>query len=227
MRRTDKSNTVKRMRPVALALLLLIAAPPSLLAQVKTIVSGGFRAAYMAALPEFERTAGLTVTTGSGASQGNGPNTIGAQLARGVPADVVIMSKEGLEDLVKAGRLVSGSVVDLARTPVGVAVRADQLYGDADTITRLSYASLKDVFDTEFARDLLHLHSLALVHEGRVARDHEQVVEARQLRNDVLGEAVREKLLLGISAHVDERQHRDRRLLHDDGFCRAIRRDPR
>jgi hypothetical protein len=33
------------------------------------------------------------------------------------------------------------------------------------------------------------------VHEGRVARDDEQVVEARQLRYDVLGEPVREELL--------------------------------
>jgi len=137
------SNTVKRMRPVALAVLLLIAAPPSLLAQVKTIVSGGFRAAYTAALPEFERTAGLTVTTGSGASQGNGPNTIGAQLARGVPADVVIMSKEGLEDLVKAGRLVSGTVVDLARTPVGVAVRAGAAKPDISTVDAFKRALLQ------------------------------------------------------------------------------------
>src|SRR5262249_24655090 len=43
----------------------------------------------------FEKTTGITVTTARGASQGDGPTTIGAQLRRDVPADVVIMSREG------------------------------------------------------------------------------------------------------------------------------------
>ena len=41
------------------------------------------------------------------------------------------------------------------------------------------------------------LDRLALVDEGRVARDHEQVAKARQLGDDVLGHAVGEELLLG------------------------------
>ena len=61
---------------------------------------------------------------------------------------------------------------------VPVGFRINQLHGDANAITRLSHASLKDVFNPEFARDLLHLHRLALVYEGRVARDDEQVAEA-------------------------------------------------
>src|ERR1700676_3356620 len=94
------------------------------LGQVKVIMSGGFASAYRSALPEFERTTGIAVTTGSGASQGNGPETIGAQLRRGVPADMVIMSREGLNDLIAGGRIVAGTDVDLAQTPLGVAVRA-------------------------------------------------------------------------------------------------------
>jgi len=41
-----------------------------------------------------------------------------------VPADVVILSREGLTELIAAGRIAAGSDVDLARTPIGVAVRA-------------------------------------------------------------------------------------------------------
>ena len=66
-------------------------------AQLKVIISGGFSAPYQQLLPEFERRSGTKVTTGSGASQGTGPQTIGVQLARGVPADVVILSREGLK----------------------------------------------------------------------------------------------------------------------------------
>ncbi len=53
-------------------------------AQLGVLMSVGFAGAYGQLLPEFERTSDIKVTTGSGASQGNGPHTIGAQLARGV-----------------------------------------------------------------------------------------------------------------------------------------------
>jgi molybdate transport system substrate-binding protein len=93
-------------------------------AQLKVLISGGFSGPYEQLLPEFERTAGIKVTTGSGASQGTGPQTIAAQLARGEPTDVVILSREGLTELIAANRIVVGTDVDLARTPIGVAVRA-------------------------------------------------------------------------------------------------------
>jgi len=93
-------------------------------AQLKVLISGGFSGAYEQLLPQFERTSGIKVTTGSGASQGSGPQTIAAQLARGVPADVVILSREGLSELIAANRIAAGTDVDLARVPVGVAVRA-------------------------------------------------------------------------------------------------------
>ena len=84
-------------------------------AQLKVIISGGFSAPYQQLLPEFERKSGNKVTTGSGASQGTGPQTIGAQLARGVAADVVILSREGLSELIAANRIAVGTDVDLAR----------------------------------------------------------------------------------------------------------------
>ena len=61
--------------------------PVAASAQLNVLISGGFSGAYEQLLPEFERTSGIKVTTGSGASQGTGPQTIAAQLARGVPAN--------------------------------------------------------------------------------------------------------------------------------------------
>ncbi len=119
---------------VVLAIAAVLAGPTASFAQVKVITSGGFAAAFREALPPFERTAGVTVTTTSGASQGSGPNTIGAQLRRGVPADVVIMSREGLDELIGEGRIVSGTDVDLAQTPLGVAVRAGAPKPDIGTV---------------------------------------------------------------------------------------------
>ena len=111
---------------------LLMSSPAS--AQLKVIISGGFSGPYEQLLPEFERTAGIKVTTGSGSSQGSGPQTIAAQLASGAAFDVVILSREGLEDLMKAGRIAAGTDVDLARTPIGVAVRAGAPKPDVSTV---------------------------------------------------------------------------------------------
>jgi molybdate transport system substrate-binding protein len=103
-------------------------------AQLKVIISGGFSAPYQQLLPEFERKSGTKVTSGSGASQGTGPQTIGAQLARGVAADVVILSREGLSELTAANRIAAGTDVDLAQVPLGVAVRAGAARPDVSTV---------------------------------------------------------------------------------------------
>jgi molybdate transport system substrate-binding protein len=104
------------------------------LLRLSVLMSGGFAGAYDQLLPEFERTSGIKVTTGSGASQGSGPHTIAAQLARGVAADVVILSREGLAELVDANRIAAGTIVDLARVPLGVAVRAGAARPDVSTV---------------------------------------------------------------------------------------------
>ena len=106
-------------------------------AQLNVLISGGFSGAYEQLLPEFERTSGIKVTTGSGASQGTGPQTIAAHLARSVPANVVILSREGLSELIAAKRIVAGTDVDLARVPLGVAVRAGTPKPDVSTVEEL------------------------------------------------------------------------------------------
>ena len=101
---------------------------------MKVIISGGFSTSYRQLLPEFERSSGIKVTTLSGASQGKGPETIAAQLARGVAADVAILSREGLGELMAAGRVMAGTDVDLARAPLGAAVRSGASRPDIRTV---------------------------------------------------------------------------------------------
>lgn len=107
-----------------MALATLLAIPAIATAQVRVTMSGGFATAYRQVLPEFERTTGIKVTTGTGASQGNGPDTIARQIGRGEPVDVVIMSREGLDLLIADGKITKGTDRDLAETPMGVAVRS-------------------------------------------------------------------------------------------------------
>ncbi|HEX4409268.1 MAG TPA: substrate-binding domain-containing protein [Xanthobacteraceae bacterium] len=103
-------------------------------AKLHVVISGGFSAAYEALLADFMRSTGIAVTTGSGASQGKGPQTIAAQLERGVAADVVILSREGLNELIAAHRIVAGTDIDLAQVPLGVAVRVGAAKPDVSTI---------------------------------------------------------------------------------------------
>jgi molybdate transport system substrate-binding protein len=121
----------------------VLAVPTASFAQVKVIISGGFSAAYRELLPEFERTSGVTVATTTGGSQGNGPNTIGAQLRRGVVADVVIMNRVGLNELIAEGRIVAGTDVDLAQTYLGVAVRAGAPKPDISTVDAFTQTLLR------------------------------------------------------------------------------------
>jgi molybdate transport system substrate-binding protein len=110
---------------------------------LRVLMSGGFTGGYEALLPEFQRISGIAVTTGSGASQGNGPHTIGAQLARGVDADVVILSREGLAELIAAKRIEAGTDVDLARVGLGVAVRAGGAKPDVTSVEAVKRALLR------------------------------------------------------------------------------------
>src|SRR5262249_60218514 len=84
----------------------------------------------------------------------------------------------------------------------------DQLCGDADAVAGFTQTTFEHISDTELAPDLFHVDSAALVGEAGVARDHKQRRVARERSDDVLGDAVGEELLLGISAHIGERQYR-------------------
>jgi molybdate transport system substrate-binding protein len=109
---------------------------------VTVLISGGFAGAYERLLPEFERSSGIKVTTRSGSSQGAGLQTIAAQLARGVSADMVILSREGLSELIAANRIAAGTDVDLARVPLGVAVPAGAAKPDVTSLETFKQAML-------------------------------------------------------------------------------------
>jgi molybdate transport system substrate-binding protein len=60
-----------------------------------------------------------------------------------VPANVVILSREGLSELIAEKRIVAGTDVDLARVPLGVAVRAGTPKPDVRTVEAFKQLLLK------------------------------------------------------------------------------------
>ncbi len=110
--------------------------------ELRVMISGGFSQAYHAVLPEFERSTGIAVTTLSGSSQGTGPKTIKYQLENGADVDVVILSKEGLDELAALGRIVQDSEAGLAASPLGAAVRQGSPKPDIGNETALKQTLL-------------------------------------------------------------------------------------
>ena len=113
-------------------------------AEIRVMISGGLTAAYKALVPEFERTTGHKVLTAYGPSMGTTVNAIPVRLERGEPADVLIMVGYALGDLIKQGKVIPDSRVDLVKSQIGVAVRSGAPkpdIGSADALKRALLAA--------------------------------------------------------------------------------------
>jgi molybdate transport system substrate-binding protein len=119
-----------------LALTLVLVAAPARADEIRVMVSGGFTAAYKVLVAEWEQATGHTVATVYGASMGETPTSIPNRLARGEPADIVILARTALDRLADAGKVVAGSQTDLVRSRIGMAVKAGVKKPDISTEAR-------------------------------------------------------------------------------------------
>ena len=126
--------TQKRIAFIAACLLL--GAPPAF-AEVNVISSGGFTAAYKELVPACEVKIGQKVTSAYGASMGAAPDAIPNRLARGEPADVIILAGDAFDKLVKDGKGMAGTRTDLARSAIGLSVKAGAPKPDISTVEAL------------------------------------------------------------------------------------------
>src|SRR5258705_13837657 len=111
-------------------------------AEVRVMISGGLTAAYKVLVPEFERATGHRVLTAYGPSMGTTVNAIPVRLERGEPVDVLIMVGYALDDLVKKGKVIADSRVDLVKSPIGIAVKSGALRPDISTADAIKRALL-------------------------------------------------------------------------------------
>ena len=101
---------------------------------IQVLSSGGFTAAFRILGPQFEVETGYTLDTEYGASSGGAPDSIPERLLRGEHTDIVILSVTGLGNLTEAGFVDPSSHVDLARSRIGMAVRAGADIPDIDDV---------------------------------------------------------------------------------------------
>jgi molybdate transport system substrate-binding protein len=126
-------RTLSKTLALALAGLLLFAQVATA-AEIRVMISGGFTAAYEQLAPEFERRTGDTLVTVQGPSMGTAPEAIPVRLARGEPADVLIMVGDALDGLAGQGKVVAATRTDLANSRIGLSVRAGAPKPDISTV---------------------------------------------------------------------------------------------
>jgi molybdate transport system substrate-binding protein len=111
-------------------------------AEIRVMISGGLTAAYNALVPEFERATGNKVITAYGPSMGTTVNAIPVRLERGEPVDVLIMVGYALGDLVKQGKVIADSRIDLVKSPIGIAVKSGAPKPDISSADAVKHALL-------------------------------------------------------------------------------------
>src|SRR4029434_2293982 len=108
-------------------------------ADVHVMISAGFYQAYSELAPVFERSSGHHLITTRGPSLGDSSEASPHRLKRGEPADVLIGVGASIDDLSRQGLVRGGSKVDLARSEIGMVVRAGAAkpdIGSVDTFRR-------------------------------------------------------------------------------------------
>jgi len=107
-----------------LGVVALLVPGPASAAEVRVMISAGFYEVYAELGPAFERASGHRLITTRGPSMGDSPEAIPTRLARGEMADVVILDGGSADELAMRGLVRAGTKVDLARSQIGMVVRA-------------------------------------------------------------------------------------------------------
>jgi molybdate transport system substrate-binding protein len=113
---------------------LLFVAGVARAADVHVMISAGFHGVYSELAPAFERASGHHLVTTRGPSMGDSPEAIPTRLARGESADVVILDGAAADELGKRGMVRPDSKTELARSLVGMVVRAGAAKPDIGTV---------------------------------------------------------------------------------------------
>jgi molybdate transport system substrate-binding protein len=128
----SKRKSVAWLSRFACAALLVAGAAHA--AEVRVMISAGFFGVYSELAPAFEKATGHKVVTTRGPSMGDSPEAIPTRLARGEPADVVIMDGHAADELVQRGVARAQGKTELAKSQVGMVVREGAAKPDISTV---------------------------------------------------------------------------------------------
>ena len=110
--------------------------------EIRVMTSGAFTAAYLELIPRLELLTKKKLVTAA-TSIGTGETSIPNRLRRGEPVDVVIVADGVLIGFIKDGLIMAESYTPLARSAIGMAVRAGAPKPDIGTVDALKRTLLQ------------------------------------------------------------------------------------
>ncbi len=126
------------MRCLAVALLALLSAASAQAVEIKVLSAGAFKPVVSALVSDFEKQTGHKVTVDNDTA-----GALARRISGGESFDLVVLPPGGIEPLVKAGKVVDGSAVRLARVAIGVAVKKGAAAPDISSVAAFQDALLK------------------------------------------------------------------------------------
>ena len=110
--------------------------PMSTTDEIRIMTSGAFTAAYLELVPRLESLSGKKLITAA-TSIGTGENSIPNRLRRGETVDIVIVADGVLAGFIEEGLIDADTYTPLARSSIGMAVRAGAPKPDISTVEAL------------------------------------------------------------------------------------------
>ena len=110
--------------------------------KIRIMTSGAFTAAYLELIPQLELLTKKKLVTAA-TSIGTGETSIPNRLRRREPVDVVIVADAVLVGFIKDGLIIAESHTPLARSAIGMAVRAGAPKPDIGTVDALKRTLLQ------------------------------------------------------------------------------------
>ena len=126
-----------RLPIIALAVLAGISTAPAGAAELVVVSAGAMRAVLQQVAPEFQAKTGHKLTIEYATAGG-----VEQKVAADDAIDVAILTKPRVDGLVKKSKMVGGSVMVLARAPIGLAVKKGAPHPDISSVEALKKALL-------------------------------------------------------------------------------------
>jgi len=153
------------LRKLLIALTGVLIATSSEAVELKVMSSIGIKSVLEELAPKFERRAGDTLVITYGTAKG-----LAAKISAGEPFDVAILTAPIMHELVEQGRVLVDTRTDIARSGIGIAVRAGEPKPDIGSVTA-------------FTEAIRRAPSIAYAQDGASGAHFLKVLEKLEIKN--------------------------------------------
>lgn len=115
----SQMNLIVSVLTKSVAAMMVIGTTTAHASEIKVIASAALKEVVLDVVPAFEKSSGHKVTTIWAGTEG-----ITKRISGGEVVDIVLIAAPNIDKLISEGRLVAGSRADVAKSGIGVAVRA-------------------------------------------------------------------------------------------------------